>query len=147
MYFRVNFLLRAFNLRISCYFMLLSWYFNIMRVSHSPPTPLSKGIVTISTTQLFQKPIDVTYPVTISKGAVDRYPTRTAGFHIYSLNFTVEYTSKFETTARVKSGLPSQFNAVLIFFFALPVWKHSVMDSTASCGETKVLCSWKYCVA
>lgn len=56
------------------------------------------------------------YPATISKGEVDRLPTRTAGFHIYSLNFTVEYTSKFETTARVKSGLPSQFNAVLIFF-------------------------------
>ena len=39
------------------------------------------------------------------------------GVHIYSLNFTVEYISKFETRARVKSGLPSQFNAVLIFFF------------------------------
>lgn len=40
---------------------------------------------------------------------------KTFRVHIYSLNFTVDYISKFETTARVKSGLPSQFNAVLLF--------------------------------
>jgi hypothetical protein len=56
------------------------------------------------------------HPVTVPRASeVVRKPIRTAGVHIYSLNFTVEYISKFETTARVKSGLPTQFNAVLIF--------------------------------
>ena len=139
----MHYLLRAFNLHISCYFMLLSWYFNITRVS---PPLLAKGTITISTTHQFQKPIDVSYPVTISKVAVDRLPTRTAGFHIYSLNFTVEYTSKFETTARVKSGLPSQFNAVLIFFLP-PSLKtfcygfHCFMWRNKSALFMKILCS------
>jgi hypothetical protein len=63
----MHYFLRALNLRISCYFMLLSCYFNIMWVS-----PFEKDIVTISTTQQFQKPVDVSYPVAISKGEVDR---------------------------------------------------------------------------
>lgn len=40
---------------------------------------------------------------------------RIFGVPIYSFNFTVECTSKFETLERVKSGLLNQFNAVVNF--------------------------------